>query len=46
MLFEKYGWVIQKSLLKLTNEDSTFSHTGENSKIFNITSIYFRPPES
>ena len=41
MLVEKYGWAIQKSLFALTNQDSTFSHTNENSKMFNITSKYF-----
>ena len=34
MLVEKYGWEIQKSLLAETNQDSRFSHTRENSKIF------------
>ena len=41
MLVEKYGWAIQKNLSAETNQDSTFSHTRENSKIFNITSKYF-----
>ena len=41
MLVEKYGWAIQKSLFEETNQDSTFSHTSENSKIFSITSKYF-----
>ena len=36
MLVEKYGWAIQKSLFAKTNQDSTFSHTGENSKMFNF----------
>ena len=50
MLVEKYGWAIQKSLFAETNQDSTFSHTHENSKMFNITSKYFgffnnKPPE-
>ena len=36
MLVEKYGWAIQKSLFVETNQDSTFSQTRENSKIFNI----------
>ena len=40
MLVEKYGWAIQKSLFTETNQDSTFSHTCENSKMFNITSKY------
>ena len=38
---EKYGWAIQKSLFVQTNQDSTFSHTREISKMFNITSKYF-----
>ena len=51
MLVEKYGWAIQKSLFAETNEDSTFSHTRENSKMFNIISKYFslfnsKPPAS
>ena len=41
MIVEKYGWAIQKSLFAETNQDSTFSHTRENSKMFNITSKYF-----
>ena len=41
MLVEKYGWAIQKSLFTETNQDSTFSHTHENSKLFNITLKYF-----
>ena len=51
MLVEKYGWAIQKSLYAETNQDSTFPHTRENSKMFNITSIYLsffdnKPPAS
>ena len=51
MLVEKYGWAIEKSLFAETNQDSTFSHTRENSKMFNITSKYFsffnnKPPAS
>ena len=51
MLVEKYGWAIQKSLFAETNQDSTFSHTGENSKMFDITSKYLiffknKPPAS
>ena len=51
MLVKKYGWVIQKSLFVETNQDSTFSHTRENSKMFNMTSKYFsffnnKPPAS
>ena len=51
MLVEKYGWAIQKSLFAQTNQDSTFSDTHENLKMFNITSKYFsyfnnRPLES
>ena len=41
MLAEKYGWAIQKNLFAQTNQDSTFSHTRENSKMLNITSNYF-----
>ena len=41
MLTEKYGWAIQKSLFGKTNQDSTFPHTRENSKLFDITSKYF-----
>ena len=40
MLVQKYGWAIQKSLFAETNQDSTFSHTRENSKMFKITSKY------
>ena len=40
MLVEKYSWAIQKSLFTETNQDSTFSHNGQNSKMFNITSKY------
>ena len=41
MPVEKYGWAIQKSLFAQTNQNSTFSHTRENSRMFNITSKYF-----
>ena len=41
MLVEKYGWAIQKSIFVETNQDSTFSHTREYSKMFNLTSKYF-----
>ena len=41
MLDEKYGWATQKSLFAEINQDSTFSHTHKNSKMFNITSKYF-----
>ena len=41
MPVEKYGWAIQKSLFAYTNQDSTFSYTRENSKMFNITSKCF-----
>ena len=34
MAVKKYGWATQKSLSSQTNQDSTFSHTCENSKIF------------
>ena len=51
MLVEKYRWAIQKNLFAETSQDSPFSHTRENSKMFNITSKYFRffnnkPPAS
>ena len=51
MLAEKYGWTIQESLFAEINQDSTFSHTRENSKMFNIISKYFgffnnKPPAS
>ena len=51
MSVEKYGWAIQKNLFPLTNQSSTFSHTRENSKMFNITSKYLsffnnKPPAS
>ena len=51
MFVEKYGWAIQKSFFAETNQDSTFSHTRKNSKMFNITSRYFsffnnKPPAS
>ena len=41
MLVEKYGWAIQKRLFAETNQDSIFSHSHENSKMFNITSKNF-----
>ena len=41
MSVEKYGWPIQKSLFSWTNQDSTFSQTRVNLKMFNITSKYF-----
>ena len=37
MLFEKYSWAIQKSLFAENNQDSTFSQTHENSKMFHKT---------
>ena len=51
MLVKKYGYTIQQSLFAWTNQDSTFSHTRENSKMFNITSKNFsffknKPPVS
>ena len=51
MLVEKFGWAIQKSLFAYSNQDSSFSHIHENSKMFNITLKYFRffnnkPPAS
>ena len=42
MPVEKYGWAIKEALFAKTNRDSTFSHTRENSKMFNITSKYSR----
>ena len=47
----KYGWAIQKDLIATTNQDSTFSHSRVNLKMFNITSKYFnffnnKPPAS
>ena len=49
MIVEKYGWEFQKTLFSKTNQDSTFSGTHENSKIFNIMSKYlsffnYKPP--
>ena len=41
MSVEKYDWAIQKSTFEQTNQDSTFSRTRENSKMFNITSKMF-----
>ena len=41
MSVDKYGWAIQNGIFADTNQDSTFSHTCENSKMFNITSKYF-----
>ena len=41
MLVKNYDWAIQKSLFAETNQDSPFSHTRKNSKVFNITSKYF-----
>ena len=51
MLVEKYGLATHKSLFDETNQDSTFSHTCEDSKMFYITTKYFRffnnkPPAS
>ena len=50
MSVEKYGWAIQKRLFAQTNQHSTFSHTYQNLKMFNITSKYFsffnnKPPD-
>ena len=39
MSVEKYGWVTQMTLFACTNQDSTFSHTRENSKNFNISLV-------
>ena len=41
MLVDKYGWAIQESLFAEINQDSMFSHTRENTKMFNKTSKYF-----
>ena len=41
MSVEKYGWAIQKSSFRWTNQNSTFSRTHENLKMFNVTSKYF-----
>ena len=51
MSVEKYGWAIQKSLFGQANQDSIFSHTRDNSEMFNLTSKYFnffsiKPPAS
>ena len=51
MSVKKYGWTIQNSLFAKTSPDSTFCHTRENSKIFNINLKYFtffnnKPPAS
>ena len=42
MSVDKYSWAIQKSSFALTNPDFTFSAARENSKMFNITSKYFK----
>ena len=41
MSIKKYGWAVQKRLIAQTNQDSTFSRTCENSKMFNMTLKYF-----
>ena len=51
MSIKKYDWAIQESLFPEANQDSTFSHTRENLKMFNINSKYFsfinnKPPAS
>ena len=49
MLVKKYDWAIQKSLFAETNQDSTFSHTRENSKILTLKYFSFfnnKPPAS
>ena len=38
MPIEKYGWAIQKSLFVQTNQNSAFSNSRGNLKMFNITS--------
>ena len=40
---EKYGWEIQKSLFAYTNQDSIYSHTRDNSKMFNISWLVIVP---
>ena len=40
MLVEKYDWAIQIGLLAEINQDTTFFHTRENSKMFNKTAKY------
>ena len=42
MSVEIYGWAIQKTLFAQINQDSTFYYTCNNSKMFNVTSKYFR----
>ena len=51
MSIKKYGWAIQKNLFTETNQDSTFSHTRDNTKMCNIISKNFsffnnEPPAS
>ena len=41
MSVEKYGQAIQKSFFAQTSKDSIFSHTRNNSKMFNITPKHF-----
>ena len=51
MSVKKYDFSIRKGLLADANQDSTFSHTHENTKMFNINSKYLsffssKPPAS
>ena len=41
MSVQKCGWAIQKSLFAQISQDSTFSHTRKDSKMFKATSKYF-----
>ena len=41
MPVKKYGWAIKKMLICIDQSSFTFSHTREDSKMFNITSKYF-----
>ena len=41
MSVKKYDWAIQENLFAEANQDSTFSHTCESSKMSNINSKYF-----
>ena len=50
MLVEKCGWAIEESLFSETKQNSTFSHTCENSKMSSMILKYFsflnnKPPE-
>ena len=41
MLVQKCGWAIEESLFSETKQNSTFSHTCENSKMSSIILKYF-----